>query len=152
MVAVSDFSGLVISDWALARAAAMAPIESLERCIARLHFQEIEADGAGFRALGPDAMAGRLLGVLRCQPFQFGLGVLVLQEGHSGLAKEPGEFRPGIGRTHVDDANGLDARPQRLSTERAREVAALDATPELLLGREQEMLVEGIGRHAGCGR
>src|ERR1700674_5157873 len=93
MVAVSDFSGLVISDWALARAAAMAPIESLERCIARLHFQEIEADGAGFRALGPDAMAGRLLGVLRHQPFQFGLGILVLQKGHSGLPKDPGEFR-----------------------------------------------------------
>src|ERR1019366_6551650 len=33
IVAVSDFSGLVISDCALASAAAMAPIDSLERCI-----------------------------------------------------------------------------------------------------------------------
>jgi hypothetical protein len=32
MVATNDFSGLVSSDWALARAPAMAPIDSLERC------------------------------------------------------------------------------------------------------------------------
>src|ERR1700687_2609446 len=97
MVATSDLSGLLSSDCALARAPAIAPIDSLERCIAGLHFQEIEADGAGLRALGPDAMPARLLGILGHQAFQFGLGVLVLEKCGSGLAKNPGEFRPGIG-------------------------------------------------------
>src|SRR5580693_8076001 len=70
MVATSDFSGLVSSDWALARALAIAPIDSLDRCISSLHFKEFEADGAGFRALGPKAMPGCLLGVLRHQALQ----------------------------------------------------------------------------------
>ena len=48
-VAVNDFSALVISACALASAAAIAPIVSLERCMAvRLHIEEIEADGARF--------------------------------------------------------------------------------------------------------
>ena len=97
MVATSDFSGLVSSDWALARALAMAPIDSLERCMFGLHFKQIEADGAGFRALSPHAMSPRLLGILGHEPLEFGLGILVLQKGRSGLAKEPGEFRPGVG-------------------------------------------------------
>ena len=45
---MSDFSGLVISVWALASAAAITPIDLLERCMAILHLQQIEADGAGF--------------------------------------------------------------------------------------------------------
>ena len=97
----------------------MAPIDSLDRCIAGLQFQEFEADGAGFRALGPDAMPGRLLGILRHQALQFGLGVLVLHEGRSGLAKHRREFRPGIGRAHVDDAHCLDAGPRRLGAEQS---------------------------------
>src|ERR1039457_998197 len=45
MVAVSDFSGLVSSACALASAAAIAPMVSLDRCIARLHgAQEIKTD------------------------------------------------------------------------------------------------------------
>src|ERR1700680_4072872 len=108
MVATSSFAGWLGSDWAWARAPAMEPIVSLDRCIAGLHFEEIEADGAGFRALGAQTMPSRLLGVFRHQALQFGLGVLVLQECRPGLAKDPGELRPGIGRAHVDDAYGLD--------------------------------------------
>src|ERR1039458_4375145 len=48
MVAVSDFSGLVISACALASAAAMAPIDSLERCMIGLHLEQIEANRPGF--------------------------------------------------------------------------------------------------------
>ena len=33
---------------ALAKAAAMVPMVSLERCTAILHLEEIETDGAGF--------------------------------------------------------------------------------------------------------
>jgi hypothetical protein len=51
--AIRDFSGLVSSAWALARAAAMAPIDSLERCIGYLHVHQIKTDGAGFRAFCP---------------------------------------------------------------------------------------------------
>ena len=47
MVAVRDFSGLAISAWALASAAASAPTLSLERCMAGLHVQNLKADGAG---------------------------------------------------------------------------------------------------------
>src|SRR5258708_21282137 len=108
MVAASNFSGLVSSDCALARAPAIAPIDSLERCMVRLHFEEIEADGAGFGALGPEAMPDRLLGVLRHQALQLGLGVLVLEKSHSALPKHPGELRPGIGRAHVDNADRRD--------------------------------------------
>ena len=42
-------------------------IDSLDRCMAALRLEEVEADGAGFRALGADAMADRLLGILRHQ-------------------------------------------------------------------------------------
>ena len=59
--------------WALARAPAMAPIDSLDRCMTGLLVQQIEADRAGFRALGADAVASHLLGVLGHQAFQFGL-------------------------------------------------------------------------------
>src|SRR5882724_3981720 len=97
MVATSDFSGLVSSDWALASAPAMAPIDSLQRCIAGLHLKEIKADGARLGAFGPQAVPDRLLGVLGHQALQFGLGVLVLEKRRSALAENPGEFRPGIG-------------------------------------------------------
>ena len=40
---MSDFSGLVSSAWALASAAAMAPIDSLDRCMAGLHLEQIES-------------------------------------------------------------------------------------------------------------
>ena len=42
MVAVSAFSGSVSSPWAMASAAAMAPMVSLERCIGGLHVQQVE--------------------------------------------------------------------------------------------------------------
>jgi hypothetical protein len=65
MVAVSDFSGLLSSPWALARAAAMAPIEGLELCMDVLFIQELKADGSGFRSLGAQPVAGGLPGVFR---------------------------------------------------------------------------------------
>src|SRR5882724_505685 len=61
MVAIRDFSGFVSSAWALARAAAMAPIDSLERCMVHLQIHQVKTDGAGFRAFGPQAVADRFL-------------------------------------------------------------------------------------------
>ena len=81
-------------------------------------------------------------------PFEFGLGLLVLEEGGAGRAEHAGELGPGIGRAHVDDPHRLDPWPRRLDAEEARGLATLDAAPELLLRGQQEMLVERIRRDA----
>src|ERR1700730_15445917 len=97
MVATSDFSGLVSSTWALARAAAMVAMVSLERCMAgALHGEQIKVHGAGFRASGPDPMPDRLLGVLRHEAFELRLRVLMLDVSLAGATKDVGAFRPGI--------------------------------------------------------
>src|SRR5689334_16884224 len=84
MVATRDFSGLLSSAWAFASAAAIAPMVSLLRCMGDLQIEEIETDGSGLGALGPDPVPGRLPGVLRHQALQLGLGLLVFQEGLPG--------------------------------------------------------------------
>src|ERR1700730_7865440 len=144
MVAVSDFSGLVSSDWALARAPAMVPIDSLDRCMACLHAQDIEAHGSGFRPFGPYAMPHRLLSVFRHEALQLGLGIFVFKESRTGPAKHAGKLGPGIGRAHIDNANGRYPRPWRLNAKQPRLLAALDAAPELLLGSQEQVLVERI--------
>src|ERR1035437_5090618 len=101
MVALSDFSGLVISAWALASAAAIAPMVSLDRCIARLHgAQEIKTDRPGFGPLGADAMAEGFLGTLRHQYFDFVFGLFMIEDGRAGWEKHPRQFSPGIGCAH----------------------------------------------------
>jgi hypothetical protein len=55
IVAVSDFSGLVSSAWALARAAAIAPIESLDRCMAILPDEQLKGHRSDRRQRQPDA-------------------------------------------------------------------------------------------------
>src|SRR5258707_447655 len=124
MVAVSDFSGLASSIWAFASAPAIAPIDSLERCMTDLRHLEIKADGARFRTLGRDAMPDGLLGILRHQLLQLALGGFMIQEGSASLAKHPGQFRPGIGRSHIDDPNRLDPGPRRLDAEQMRGIAS----------------------------
>src|SRR6202034_3059993 len=80
IVATRDFSGLVSSAWALASAAAIVPICSLDRCTALLlGSQEIKTDGARFRPLGANAVADRLLRIVRHQDFELGFGSLVLE-------------------------------------------------------------------------
>jgi len=63
-VATNDFSGLTSWACALAKAAAIVPIVSLDRCTGVLHLKEIKADRAGFGALGANVVADRLLGIL----------------------------------------------------------------------------------------
>jgi hypothetical protein len=41
--------------------------------------QKIEADGAGFGALGPNSMAYRFFGILRHEDFELGLGLFVFE-------------------------------------------------------------------------
>src|SRR6266436_7310261 len=102
MVATRDFSGLVSSSCALASAAASDATDSLDRCMAALRLENIEAHRAGLGALGADPMADRLLGVLRHQALQLGLRLLVLEEGRPGRAEHGGKLGPGIGGGHVD--------------------------------------------------
>src|SRR6266567_452386 len=77
MVATSDFSGLVSSACALASAAAMVPMDSLERCMAALHAQDIKAHRTGFGSFGSNAMADRFLGVVRHKGLELRLGLLM---------------------------------------------------------------------------
>src|ERR1700722_20590331 len=88
MVAVSDFSGLASSDCAWASAAAIAPIDSLDRCMTRLHVEKIEGDRARLGAFGANAVSRGFLGVLGHQPFQLRLGALVFEEGGAGRAEQ----------------------------------------------------------------
>src|SRR5450631_2475426 len=126
-VAVRDFSGLVSRTRALASAAAREAIDSLDRCMAGLPIHHLEADRTGLGALGPNAVAECLLGVLRHQPLELGLGLLVVEKGRPGRAEYRCELRPGVGLPHVDDPNRLDPRPWRFDPEQARGLAELHA-------------------------
>jgi hypothetical protein len=70
----------------------------------------------------------------------------MLEVGLARAPKHAREFRPGIRCAHVDDVHCLDARTGRLDSKLSRRLAILNAAPEFLLSREQEVLVEGIGR------
>src|SRR5665213_4181853 len=105
MVPTSDFSGLTSSTWALARAAARLAIELLDRCIAALHKEEVQTDGTRFRALGPNAVAGRLLGVFGHQRLELGLGLFMLYVRRAGPRKDGCELRPRVRGTHIDNAH-----------------------------------------------
>jgi hypothetical protein len=90
-------------------------------------------------------MADRLLGILGDKALEFSFGFLMLKVSVSGPSKYPGEFRPCIGRAHVDDPDRFDGRPGRLDSKQTREFTALDATPEFLFCGQKQVLVEGIG-------
>src|SRR6516162_10351700 len=77
MVAVSDFSGLMSSAWALAKAEASAATVSLDRGMGGLRLQHIKAYGTRFRALGFHAVPDGLLGILGHQGFELAFGPFV---------------------------------------------------------------------------
>src|SRR5262249_6509796 len=77
IVALSDFSGFVSSVCALASAAASAAIDSLDRCMLALRFQQIEAHRAGSRSARPNAMPERLPGIFGKKGLELGLGLFV---------------------------------------------------------------------------
>jgi hypothetical protein len=59
-------------------------------------------------------MPDGLLGVLRNEVLELAFCSLVVEEGDARIAKQRCELRPGIGRTHVDNTDCLDARAWRL--------------------------------------
>ena len=111
MVATIDFSGLMSSTCARARAVARLPMEPLDWCIAILGMQELNGDGAGFGALGAHAVTDGLLRVLRHEALQFSLGALVFEKCRVFSSKRAGEFCPRIGNAHID---GMDRCYPRL--------------------------------------
>src|SRR5262245_25354491 len=123
MVAVSDFSGLMSSAWALAKAEASAATVSLDRGMGGLPLEQIKAHRARFRALGFHAVPDGLPGILRHQGFELAFGPFVVEKGTTGVAEEGGELGPRIRRAHIDDADGLDARPRRLGEDEVGDFA-----------------------------
>src|SRR5262249_8710575 len=90
MVAGGDFSGLMSSTWAFAKAEASAATDSLDRGMGGLPLQHIKAHRPRARALGPHPMADRLLGVVRHQGFELALRALVVEKGFPRVAEELG--------------------------------------------------------------
>src|SRR5260370_19765745 len=125
MVAVSDFSGLMSSAWALAKAEASAATVSLDRGMGGLHLQHIKAHRPRFRALGFHTVPDGLLGILGHPGFKLAFGPFVVEKGTPGVTEEGGELRPGIRQAHIDDADGLDARPWRLGIDEMGRFAGL---------------------------
>src|SRR6516225_7005738 len=144
MVAVSDFSGLTSSACALAKAEASAATDSLDRGMGRLRLQHIKAHRARFRALGFHAVPDRLLGILGHQGFELAFRPFVVEKGTPGVSEERGELRPGIRRTHIDDADGLDARPRRLGQDEVGGFARLYTTPEFLFRRHEDAEIKWV--------
>src|SRR5580704_14364628 len=130
-VATIDFSGLMSSTCARARAAARLPMELLDCCMAILGIQELKGDGAGFGALGAHAMANGLPRVLRHKALQFSLGALVFEKCRVCSSKRASEFCPRIGNAHID---GMDRCYPRLRWLDSRGLAALHTPPELPFG------------------
>src|SRR5262245_12963954 len=96
IVATSEFSGLVSAACALASAGASAATVSLDRGMGGLRVHEIEAHRAGFRALGPHAVANSLLSVFRQKSLEFAPGTLMFEKGFSRVAVDGRKLSPGI--------------------------------------------------------
>src|SRR5258708_16462682 len=124
----------------------MVPMDSLDRCMAALHAQDIKAHRTGFGSFGSNAMADRFLGVLGHKGFELRLGILMLEVSLARAPKHAREFSPGIRCAHVDDPHRFNPWAGRGDPKQSRRLAVLNAAPEFLLGREQEVLVEGISR------
>src|SRR6516164_3593718 len=144
MVAVSDFSGLTSSAWAFAKAEASAATVSLDRGMDSLRIKYIKAHRPRFRALGLYTEPDRLPGILGHQGFELAFGPFVVEKGAPGVAEERGELRPGIGRAHIDDTDGLDARPRRLSVDEVGDFARLDTAPEFLFRRHEDAEIKWV--------
>src|SRR6516165_588164 len=144
IVAVSDFSGLMSSAWALAKAEASAATVSLDRGIGRLRLQHIKAHRPRFRALRFHAVPDRFPGILRHQGLELAFGPFVVEKCTPGVSEERGELGPGIRGTHIDDADGLDARPRRLGQDEVGDFARLYTAPEFLFRRHEDAEIKWV--------
>src|ERR1700760_1626559 len=132
MMAVSDFSGLASSAWALASAAARAPMVSLDRCMIG-SLQEVKAHGAGLGATGADAMPAGLFGVGWDQFLELGLGGLAFAHSRPGATVNFCKDGPRVGASHLAHPNGFQPGGRWLDPKQMRWFATLNAAPELFL-------------------
>jgi len=90
-------------------------------------------------------MGNRLLGIVRHQALELGLGLLVLEMRLVGSREDRSELCPSVGRNHVNNPHGLEPRLGRLDSEQLGFFAPLDTAPELALGSHDQVLIERIG-------
>src|SRR6516164_3262971 len=93
-------------------------------------------------------MSCGLASVFRYQGFQLRLGPVMVERGRTGQPIEVCKLGPSVGAAHVNGPDRFDPWPRRVDAEEARGLAALDTAPEFSLRRQQEVLVERIGRNA----
>jgi hypothetical protein len=72
----------------------------------------------------------------------------MIQESLPGIAEETGKFRPRVRGAHIHNPDCFNPGLRRLDAKETRGLAALDASPELPLGGNNEVLVEWIGMGA----
>ena len=117
-MAVRDFSGLVNSAWALARAAASVPICSLDGAwLASRYRSKLIAPDFERLARMPCPEASLASSGTSSSALLWRARAPVRRPGpHIG----GGKLRPGDWTTHIDDPDGLDPRPRRLDAKQAR--------------------------------
>src|SRR5882757_6361567 len=109
MVAVKSFSGFARTPWALANAAAIAPIVSLDRCMVRLITYQIETNCSRFRAFCSHPMANCFFRILWHQLLQLRFCGFMFQERRPGFTVSSSELCPGVGGCHIDNLDSLKA-------------------------------------------
>src|SRR6185312_14966161 len=97
-----------------------AAIDSLDRCMACLPFQDIEPYGTVLGAPPAHSMPNGFLGIFRHKRLEFGLGSFMIEKSSPGIAKKCCQFCPRVGRAHVDDTQHLDARARRFGIHEVR--------------------------------
>src|SRR6266478_1120258 len=89
-------------------------------------------------------MPDGLLGILRYQGLELALGALMVEKSLPSVAKERCELGPGVRRTHIDDADGLDARPWRLGQDEVGDFARLYTAPEFPFRRHEDTEIKWV--------
>jgi hypothetical protein len=119
----------------------MVPIDSLERSTAGLHFEQVEADGAGFRAFGADAVPDCFLVSSGTRLFNSTLAFLFW-----GMPFGFGERLQRIPPSHLTNSYPRRERLRCGVAVAKRGARRSRRSAELLLGGEQDVLIKGIGR------
>src|SRR4051812_24615184 len=96
---------------------------------------KVETYGAGFRSLGLDTMADRLLCVFRHQPLQFRFCGFMSQERGLCFTVSSREFCPGVRCCHIHDLDRFKTGFRWFDAEQTRGLAVEDASPEFLFRR-----------------
>src|SRR5262245_21679293 len=71
----------------------------------------------------------------------------LIEKSFPRVAEECRKLGPRVRRAHIDNADGLDARPWRLGHGEVRYFAGLDAAPEFLFRRHQNGEIERVHRY-----